>query len=612
MNAKTDLSAFLTKYENLCLLSLVLVVVVIYAHTLDGPFVFDDRPNIVSNLHIRMSEFSFKNLADAAFKSPANQRPLSNISFALNYYLHGYNRTGFHLVNILIHIGSGIFLYIFVKTTLGTPNIRLDADQRLWIAFFTAAIWMVHPLQTQSISYVVQRMNSMAAMFYVLSMLLYARFRLCERRKQKCSLLAGCIIAALLALASKQIAATLPFVILAYELYFFRQARSKIYIASLIGCFLLTIVTVLILLGGDPIDRILMGYERREFTLIQRLLTQPRVVLFYLSLLIWPSPSRLNLDHDFALSHSLMDPISTVLAILALAVMILIAAITAKKQPLVSFGIVWFFTNLVIESSIIPLEIIFEHRTYLPSMMLILTMVSVAFKVIRPKWLCVALLSILTAAGSIGTYTRNQVWTSAVTIWQDSALKSPQKARPYNNLGVALASVGRVNEAYQMYRRSLQIKPDYATAHYNLGYTLAKNDHFKEGLVHLNESLRLEPNNKDTLNDIGVVMVMQGRLNEAVDHFKEVLRLNPTYSRAHNNLGIALGRQNNLTEAIYHYQEALRLYPDYAEAHNNLGLALQRQGKFEAAHHHFDKARRIDPGYSAAHKNYKDNQKNLK
>ncbi|MGD8671632.1 MAG: tetratricopeptide repeat protein, partial [Desulfobacterales bacterium] len=341
-------------------------------------------------------------------------------------------------------------------------------------------------------------------------------------------------------------------------------------------------------------------------------LTQFRVVIFYLSLIFWPHPSRLNIDHAFEISQSLFDPMTTVFALVGIAGAVAAAIYLAKKAPLISFGILWFFGHLVIESSVIGLEIIFEHRTYLPSMMFILMLVSIAFKTIRPKWLCVALLSIFIVAGSIGTYVRNQAWTSAVAIWQDSVSKSPQKARPYNNLGVALATAGRVEEAYQMYRRALQIKPDYATAHYNLGYTLARHGHLDEGLIHLRESLRLNPNDKEAHNDIGIALVMQGRLNEAVHHFRKALQLSPTYSRAHNNLGIALGRQDKLTKAIYHYQEALRLDPEYAEAHNNLGLALQRQGKFEAAHHHFDKALRIDPDFATARKNYMDNQKNLK
>ena len=578
MNTKTDFSALLAKYENLSLLLLVLLVGAIYAHTLDSPFVFDDKPNIVSNVHIRISDLSSQSLTDAAFKSPMPQRPLSNISFALNYYLHGYHQSGFHLVNILIHIITGLVLYFFVKTTLCTPYIRCDANQRLLIAFFTAAIWVVHPLQTQSVTYIVQRMNSLAAMFYVLSILLYARFRLAAGLKHRWGLLAGSILAALLALSSKQIAATLPFIIIVYEGYFFQRGRSKLYMTFLAGCLLLTVAIALILLGGDPLNRVLEGYQQRQFTLTQRLLTQPRVVLFYLSLLFWPSPQRLNLDHDFVLSVSLLEPVSTVLALAALTAFAVVAVLTAKKQLLLSFGVVWFLANLVIESSIIPLEIIFEHRTYLPSMMFCLLLVWFVFRRFKPAWPGTALLCVMVAVGAFWTYQRNTVYADRITLWQDSVKKSPHKARPHNNLGVALADYGHHDQAIEQYRKTLQIEPHYAEAYANIGLSL----------------------------------VEQGKVEESVPLFLKTLELNPNDVQTLSNLGGVLVMLERHSEAIAHLTRALELMPDSAAAHNNLGVVLKRQGKFEAAQKHFVEARRIDPAYASAGRNSTDNQNSLK
>ncbi len=553
----------------------------------------------------------------AGFESPTSRRPIANISFALNYFFHGYNVVGYHFVNILIHIFNSILLYFLAKTTLNSPGLhgRYDRFALAWIPFFGAFIWGLHPLQTQSVSYIVQRMNSLAALFYILTILLYAKARLTEKTGSRRWLLAGCITSGIIAFGTKENTATLPFFIILYEWYFLRGfSNLSLKKISLVisGLFVFFILLMLFYMGTTPLNDILASYTQREYTAGQRVLTELRVIFFYISLIFWPHPSRLNLDHAFQLSHSLVDPISTLFSLIGIVGAVATALYLAKKAPLMSFGILWFFGHLVIESSVIGLEIIFEHRTYLPSMMVILMLVGIAFKIIRPQWLCVALLSVLVVAGSIGTYVRNQAWTSAVAIWQDSVSKSPQKARPYNNLGVALATAGRVEEAYEMYRRALQIKPDYATAHYNLGYTLARHGQLDAGLVHLYESMRLNPNDIETHNDIGITLVMQGRLEEAILHFKEALRISPTYSRAHNNLGIALVRQDKLTEAIYHYQEALRLDPEYAEAHNNLGLAFQRQGDFEAAHHHFEKALQIAPDYAAARKNYSDNQKNLK
>ncbi len=612
-----DFSDFSVKNETWLLLFLGVLVFLLYSSTLTGPFIFDDRPNIQENPKIQLHRLSLDGLVKAGFESPANRRPVANISFALNFFFHRFNVVGYHFVNILVHILNIFLLYFLAKTTLNSPALRwrYDPVSLAWIPFFSAFIWGLHPLQTQSVSYIVQRMNSLATLFYILSILLYAKGRLTHNAQSRRWLLAGCAASGILAVGSKEIAATLPFFIILYEWCFLQDSdhlRFKNKILVLIGAVLFLIILTLMYLGTAPMDLILAAYTDRDHTAGQRVLTEFRVVIFYISLILWPHPSRLNLDHDFLISTSLIDPITTLFSLTAIVGAVGAAVYLVKKAPLISFCILWFFGNLVLESSVIGLETIFEHRTYLPSMMLILMLVSLAFAVIKPKWLCAALLSILIIAASIGTYERNKVWTSAVALWQDCVSKSPRKARPYNNLGVALATAGQVEAAYEKYHIALKIKPDYALAHYNLGYTLARQGNLDKGLFHLNESLRLDPNNKEVHNDLGVALIMQGRHDEAIYHLKEALQINPDYIRAHNNLGIALGRENNLTEAVYHYKEALRLDPEYAEAHNNLGHALQRQGKFKAAHHHFGEALRIDPNYTAARKNFTDNQQSLK
>ena len=616
MTFHKGLSGLLARYETLFLLSLALLVILIYANTLSGPFIFDDRHNIQQNPYIRLQRLSPGGLAKAALESPSKHRPLANISFALNYYFHRYNPVGYHFVNILIHIITGTLLYLFAKATLLTPALKADYDRLAadWIPLFTAFIWTLHPLQTQSVSYIVQRMNSLATLFYLLCLWFYAKYRLSEDTKRPYWLLAGCAVSGVLALGSKEIAATLPFFITLYEWFFFQGLRRtwfKKRTPFIAGAIILLVILSLLFLGIDPLGRITAGYVDHDLTVVQRVLTEFRVVIFYISLIIWPHPSRLNLDHEFMISSSLIDPVTTLFSLAAIAGAVGAAIYFAKKAPLISFCILWFFGNLVIESSVIGLEIIFEHRTYLPSMMVILMLVSLIFKYVKPKWIGFALLSIMIVVESIGTYERNKVWTSAVALWQDCVSKSPQKARPYNNLGVALASAGQVEAAFEKYHIALQIKPDYALAHYNLGFTLARQGNLNQGIFHLNESLRLDPKNKEVHNDLGVAFVMQERLDEAIYHFREALKINADYSRTHNNLGIALGKQDNLAEAVFHFQEALRLEPEYAEAHNNLGHALQRQGKFKAAHHHFSEALRIKPGYAAARKNYEDNQNNL-
>jgi tetratricopeptide (TPR) repeat protein len=597
---------FVARFETLLLFMLAVVVIFIYSDTLTTPFIFDDIDNIRDNPHIRVPHLSIENLAWAGFQSPCANRPIANISFALNYYLHGYNLVGFHAVNILIHIASGLLFYFLIKATLQTPVLRGRYAKVGWLPFFAAFLWLVHPLQTQSVTYLVQRMNSMAAMFYVLSMLLYVKFRLNTGHRAKWPILGGCILAGLLAFGTKEISATLPGFILLYEWYFFqglsRQwAKRRVLILAGFGAF--TIVIALVYFGSEPFARILNDYNSRDFTLGQRVMTQFRVVMFYVSLLIWPHPSRLSLDHDIALSYSLIDPMTTLASLSIILALLLLAILIARREPLISFCIFWFFGNLIIESSVIGLEMIFEHRNYLPSMMAILLLVALIFKYAKPAWLAVVALCIAGTVFTVWTYERNLTWSNEISLYRDCVEKAPAKARPYNNLGAALMENGRLAEAIEQFQTALKIKPEFADAHYNLGYTLARQGKLDAGIYHLGQSLRLEPTKQKALNNLGVALALQGRYQEAANNFETALKLNPMDADVHNNLGFALKNSGSPEAAVRHFTRALELDPRHADAHNNLGLALKDKGQIEAARRHFSRALEINPNFTQARRN---------
>ncbi len=534
------------RHETLLLCLLAAVVILIYAGTLTTPFIFDDIPNIRDNSNIRLTALRWDDLLHAAFQSPESTRPVANLSFALNYYLHGLNLVGLHLVNILVHLLGGIFLYFFVRETLQTPMLRDRYRRSGWVAFLTAFIWLVHPLQTQSVAYLVQRMNSLSAMFYIVSMLFYVKFRSTNSGGRKWPLRIGCVLAGLLALGSKQNAATLPVFIVLYEWYFFQQLSFKWVrrqLPALIGLGLLVIFIALMFLGTDPIARILSAYNYREFTLSERVLTQFRVVAFYLSLLLWPHPSRLNLDHDFTLSRTLLDPVTTAMALAAIVALLASAMLTAKKEPLLSFGILWFFGNLVIESSFLGLELVFEHRTYLPSMMAVAGLIALIWRHVRRVGPAALILGLIAAVFSVWTYDRNKAWSDELLLYRDCAQKSPEKARPHNNLGAALLRRGRLTEAAAELQTALNINPDYADARYNLGCALVRQGNLAAGTDRFKAALRLRPNDVKTLNNLGAALVLQDRLPEAIESFEKALRINPTDGDLRKNLSIALRRQ---------------------------------------------------------------------
>ncbi len=577
--------------------------VLLYANTLDVPFYLDDLDNIVENSHIRLTELSCQGLADAAFGSLARTRPVANVSFALNYYVHQYHVAGFHEVNIAIHVLTGMLLFLLFKATLATPVLASRYRNTTLIAFFGALLWVAHPLHTQSVTYIVQRMNSMAALFCAISLLLYARGRASGVMRSQVALYSGAAGAGILALGSKQIAATLPFFIVLYEWYFFQgcswrwvRAHKRILIAA--AALTLAIAGILLVLSIK--SNVFSLYAYRGFGMVERLLTQGRAVMFYAGLLLFPHPSRLNLDHDFALSRSLIDPATTLLSLTGIVGMLVLAGWLLKRDPLVSFSLCWFLGNLIVESSVLPLELVFEHRTYMPSMFLALSVSALLYRFVKPRWISAALLGGIVLVLCLWTWQRNSVWRDPVTFWQDCVQKSPSKARPHNNLGLELEKRGNLDEAAKHFLAALRIDPDHYEAHGNLGMVYAKQGKRDEALHHFGEALRIEPNYPKGHNNLGRALLDAGRQDQAIAQFKQALEIDPNMVSAHLNLGMVYGNRGDLDQAVSHFSAAIRIDPYHAGAHYNLGLVLARQGRQNEALRHFEEALRIDPSHEKA------------
>ena len=348
------------------------VALVAYSNTFYVPFNFDDIPNIINNPNIQIKVFTWERLWQLIKNTYKESiRVFSYFTLALNYYFGELNVFGYHLVNFFIHIASGIFLYWFLILTFNLSSLKEKYGMISYkVSLFASLIFVCHPIQTQSVTYIVQRMASMAGMFYLLSLVLYIKGRLSIGRRRY-FYFGGTILTYLLGVFSKENVAILPFFIGLYEVYFFQNLDmspkgKRILCGFVLGLFLLGAFGF-ILWGQRYIDVIREGYQYRTFTLSERVLTQFRVVLYYVTLLIYPHPSRLNLDYDFPISKTILDPPTTLISISIIIALIGYSIYTARKRPILSFCILWYFGNLVIESSIFPLEMVFEHRLYLPA-----------------------------------------------------------------------------------------------------------------------------------------------------------------------------------------------------------------------------------------------------
>jgi len=571
------------KYHFFSLLAITFLCSIIYSNALQGPFVFDDLHDIRVNQFIRLDSFGLQGLYDAAFSSPSTTRPVANISFALNYYTGGDDVIGFHLTNIAIHLVCGFLVYFITLLTLRQIAIiqnqgsqHLSDHSMILMAVFTAFIFIAHPIQTQSVTYIVQRMSSLAALFYFLSLLLYILGRRVELNRRRWYLWLGCLGSWILALGSKQTAITLPIIVILYEWYFFQDLNKgwiKQNIINFLGLILILILIGLIYLGVNPIDRILSGYDSRDFSIGERLLTQFRVLVYYISLLFYPHPSRLNLLHEFPLSYSLLQPVTTLFSLLFLTGLLGLAIALAQRQRLISFCILWFFINLLITSSVIALEIIFEHRLYLPMFGFAMATSYLLFKgLAEKKRYIVASVAIVIALG-IGTYSRNKVWVDRVGLWRDVISKNPQSHRGHYNLGQIFAAQEDMDKALTHFQYALQLKPHFtwiqynlAQTHYNLGNNMQRQGNYEQAINHYNEAIRLKPNDVKSYNNLGGIFMNQGKIDAALIQLSEAVRIDPHNEMIHYNLGYAHALKGNTRTACTHYQQALKLKPDFPTA----------------------------------------------
>ncbi len=343
-----------------------------YSNTFHAPFHFDDLPNIVQNplVHIRTLTWDqVERLVKVTYRETI--RVFSMLTFAFNFYFGEGDVFGYHLVNMIIHILAGVFLYGFLFLTFNLPHLKDTYGSIAYkAALFASLIFISHPIQTQSVTYIVQRMASMGGMFYLLCMVLYVKGRL-STGGARFVWFGGLVVCYLLGVFSKENVAILPVFLVLYEFYFFQNLelspKGKKIVITLIGVVLVLGAIGFAVWGRRYIELTIAGYEYRTFTMAERVLTQCRVVLYYVTLLIYPHPSRLNLDYDFPISRTILDPPTTLISILIIAGLLGYSIWAAKKRPMISFWILWYFGNLVIESSIFPLEMVYEHRLYLPA-----------------------------------------------------------------------------------------------------------------------------------------------------------------------------------------------------------------------------------------------------
>jgi hypothetical protein len=433
------------------LLLACLLTVAAYFPGLSGDYVFDDMQNLLTNPRLPIKELNLETLQAACFSSSSGQlkRPVSMFTFALNRYFFGVNPWSYKVINLLIHLLTGVALYWLA--TLIMKNYRRFSDPSLspametWLPLAICSIWLVHPLNLTSVLYIVQRMTSLTALFTVLGLCCYmiGRSRLLDRRSGWPWIFAGLFGFGGLALFSKENGILLPCYMFVLELALFRfrgpDRTPDRPVAVFFGVFLLLPALLLLSLLVVHPESLLGGYSARNFTLAERVMTEARVLVFYLKQVLAPSIAELGLYHDdIAISRGLLDPPATLYTSLAISLLLALGLGLLKKLPLVSLGILWFFCGHALESTILPLEIAHEHRNYLADFGIILALGGLIAKLPGKRlapYIRLAAPAIFITLLSYTTWVRAGQWSDNVTHAVYEAMHHPQSPRSVHAAG---------------------------------------------------------------------------------------------------------------------------------------------------------------------------------
>jgi protein O-mannosyl-transferase len=506
-------------YHVYVLLAVAALLFLIYLPGLSGPYVLDDGENIYLNDAIALKELNLGNLHNAlrANESGPLQRPLASLSFALNHYFSGgfENTLPFKLTNLLIHFGNAALVYCLVLLLMKSPALRgtpMGANP-LPVAALTSALWALHPVQLTNVLYVVQRMNSLSAMGVLIGLLIFMRGRrlVDENRFRGITIMTiGIILGLFLGLLAKENAALLPLFALIIEYAFYRRnmldyhMRRRLY-AFYLAMVLIPVAIFAIYLISHP-EYITSSYALRHFTPYERLLTETRVLWFYLGLFIFPTPGRLGLFHDdIILSTGLFSPPTTLLAVAGLCALLLFALTKTRRWPVTCFAVLWFLAGHVLESSVFSLELAYEHRNYLPSIgFFFLVAFTIVFLMQKSK--SAAAIRLLVPLGLVlvlafTTWNRAGAWSGLHTLAETNARHHPNSPRANDFASkTSLLEINDINRAIAYALRTVASAPQepgsriylrllLATAETGADTALAKS---RESASNLSGSVRIK------------------------------------------------------------------------------------------------------------------------
>lgn len=559
------------------------------------PFVLDDASAVLGNRSIE----DIRNLG-AVFAPPNDLttagRPLLNLSFALNYAVHGRTVAGYHAVNLALHIGAGLLLFGIVRAALHAKSAAIDMAGP--VATAVALLWTVHPVHTASVTYVSQRAEVLMGFWFFFTLWAFAR-----GQDRGPGWLAVAVVGCAAGMASKETMVTAPAAVLLYDATFFaagiRDAlrRRAPFYAGLAGTWLILAA----LMWSTRVTSRGIGYTA-AMDFWTHALTQACVLVHYLKLTVWPDP--LVFDHGPEIAVQRIADARGEILLLVVAVVAI--SYVWRRARAAGFAAAMFFVPLI-PSIAVPVthQPMAENRLYVP-------LAAVAALVGAAVWrnagrARVLVLGLITLALLTIAVRRHDDYTDPVGLWMDTVAKRPANVRARSHLGEALRAAGDMRGAVEQLQAALKLNPNYPAVHNNLGLVYSADPAMHERAIgHFEQALRLDPSSAHLHNNFGVVLALiPGRDADAIRQYRHALRLRPDYADAHKNLANVLVRQpGGAAEGVREYAEALRLRPNDADAHANLAFGLAVSGRSIEARRHFETALRLNPEHVEAHANF--------
>lgn len=585
-----------------------------YSNTFNGEFVFDDTKYIVENPIIR----DFKYFVDSSLvqnttfsndifdnkyiKYSYRVRRAAFFTFALNYNIHGLNVAGYHAVNFYIHVFNALLVYwlilllfetqLFVDSRNGNINYGLSKHS---IAFSVALLYAVHPVQTETVSYISQRFTSLVAFFYFLSAIAYIKSRICPISAKGYAYYYGSIVAAVFAVITKENAATLPFALTLIEIIFFspllKQKLTKTILRLLPFYLIITVIPIQI--KGSKLflltfDKALNVVNPKNIPVSHYLYTQFYALVVYLRLLIIP----VNQNADYLqavfttiLNYKVIGSLLILISILLFSVYLCFVKTKASEDRfyfrVAAFGIFWYFITIFVESSFFVLnDALVEHRVYLPSFGFFVTVVFL-FAVVKSRYPNAItnnnymLLLILTAMTlTIVAYNRNKVWSNCLTFAEDIINKSPHNYRFHTDIAASYIKIGSYNKAVDELNESIKIRPSYLKSYLELKKVFVAQGKDDYAIKALQNVFRYNFKHFEAHNGLAFLYTKNRQFDKALSEYRFLLRYHGTNAVVHNSYGNYFFVQKHFNEAATQYKRALLLNPTYSLARQNLDTTL--------------------------------------